>query len=287
MMKMSTVKVATIVFLIESHWFMYGECLCLQSQSDLCPLMQQARSKALSERRRDLIFGTGVISALLPWQSPLSYASRAYAKENSYERLTTSTKETAQYLQRFCNTNFLSSVVKSRYNYLYRGLSPDESAAIARNNELAAILVKDEPYDLLDPATYQSKDAASYFTHLENDMTAKGLSVKPSKGHLGTTCPKAAAEWGRAASIWPLGEQGVDFAWLKDGGLFWPNNDGNDKTIRSIITPSTITSDGTRGELSNALEGDAWEILFRADNGFLAVPTELDSDLQIYLMEIL
>jgi hypothetical protein len=38
--------------------------------------------------------------------------------------------------------------------------------------------------------------------------------------------------------------------------------------------------------LSDALRGDAWEIMFRADNGFVAVPAELDGELREYLREM-
>lgn len=234
-----------------------------------------------SNRRRDLISRIGVASALLPRHSSL-----ASPGDLSYERLATTTK-TVRYIRQFCNAEFLSCVVQSRYGFLYRGLSPRESEAAAHKKELAAIIVTDEPHDLLNPDTYQSNDAALYFSSLEKDMAAKGLSIKPSTSHLGTTCLKEAAQWGTAASIWPLGETGVEFAWLKEGGVFWPNKEGGLQRKRSIVTSSTNNGDGRGMEgLPTALQGEAWEIMFRAENGFLAVPAALDKELRASLMEM-
>lgn len=277
--------IGIILLFLECHLFIRGYCYGFHRQSE-SRIPMRSRAEALSERRRDFISSIGVASSLLPWYPSIPYSSQAYAEEISYQRLT-STKKIAQYIHRFCNSEFLSSVIKSRCNYLYRGLSPNESEAVAYNNGLAAIIVKDEPHDLLNPDTYQSNEAASYFLSLEKDMTAKRISIKPSNSHLGTTCPKDAAQWGTAASIWPLGEKGVDFAWLEDGGIFWPIKRGNHIKKRLIVTSSTNCGDSRESkELSEALQGDAWEVMFRADNGFLAVPAELDDELRKCLMEM-
>ena len=158
------------------------------------------------------------------------------------------------------------------------------------NNDIAAIIIKDEPFDLLDSETYQSDEAASYFQTLDDEMTRSGMNIKPGNGHLATTCPKEAAQWGKAVSIWPLGENGVEFAWLERGGVFWPRP--NAKKEMNILTfPTKYESASSSimvkdGMLENALQGDAWEIMFRADNGFLAVSSNIDSDLRRYLVEL-
>ena len=72
-----------------------------------------------------------------------------------------------------------------------------------------------------------------------------------------------------AVSIWPLGENGVEFAWLENGGIFWPAKI-NELNGRSLINAG----------LDMALQGDAGEIMFRADHGFIAVPAQLDSALK-------
>mmetsp|Transcript_9869 Transcript_9869/g.17823 ORF Transcript_9869/g.17823 Transcript_9869/m.17823 type:complete len:295 (-) Transcript_9869:1292-2176(-) len=287
---------ASLICLLESYLLIYGYCYSLHPKSKSHRATVQARAESLSKRRRDVIISSiGVASSSLlpPWQTslsslvlPYSIISPAYADEKIPSLPIISTREAAHYIHRYSNPEFVSSVVKSNYNFLYRGLSVDESEAVVRNN-LAAIMVKDEPHDLLDPDTYQSNEAVSYFRSLEKDMIANGLSIKPSNGHIATTCPKEAARWGAAVSIWPLGEKGVDFAWLEDGGMFWPINGGGRGKSRSVVTTSTSISDiGDKGALSEALQGDTWDVMFRADNGFLAVSAELDNELRTYLMKM-
>ena len=124
---------------------------------------------------------------------------------------------------------------------------------------------------------------------LEHELTARGSSVKPSNGHLATTCPIEATRWGTAVSIWPLGESNVEFAWLKEGGVFWPP-EGSVRGDSAIITTTTTTTTTQRemvfgfdSGLEGALRGDAWEIMFRADNGFLAASAELDIAMKLLL----
>ncbi len=184
------------------------------------------------------------------------------------------TKEITQYIKKNTNQNFLRSVMESDYNFLYRGLSPNANKQLVTENN-RALLIKDEPFDLLDVETYGSDEAATYFQSLEVQMNANRLSIRPSNSHIGSTCPVEAAKWGTAVSIWPLGEQGVQFAWLEKGGLFWPVTSSRSRAISH--------SDGSG--LSEALRGDAWEIMFRADNGFLAVPAALDDELKQILRQ--
>lgn len=132
-----------------------------------------------------------------------------------------------------------------------------------------------KPYDLLSTDTYNSEKAVAYFQGLERGMIAKGVPLKPSNSHLATTCPRDAAQWSRAASIWPFGEKGVEFAWMEDGGLFW---NGDERGMRNVLT-----SNGRNYGLAHALQGDSWEIIFRSDNGFVAVLAELDDELRAHL----
>ena len=136
---------------------------------------------------------------------------------------------------------------------------------------------------MLDPDTYNSIEAVAYFRGLENEMVAHEMPLKPSNSHLATTCPKAVAQWGRAASIWPLGEKGVAFAWMTDRGLFW----NRDAIVSDEEKKSIVVYDGKSSGLSIALQGDNWEVMFRADNGFIAVPAELDDELRAHLREML
>jgi hypothetical protein len=241
-----------------------------------------------SESRRGLITSGVFVSSHLLYCINSARPPLAYAEEGHYIRLSTSPMVIARFIHNFCNTKYLSSVRKSSYNFLYRGLLLDESQAVTNSNQLAAIIIKEEPFDLLDSDTYNSFESVEYFQSLEDKMTAMRMSLKPSNSHIGTTNPKDAARWGKAASIWPLGEKGVDFAWLKDGGLFWPIRGGklNINERNYVITSSAkVTGDGECDGLSEALRGDT-EIMFRADNGFVAVPAELDKELRKYLTEM-
>ena len=79
----------------------------------------------------------------------------------------------------------------------------------------------------------------------------------------------------------PLGEYGVEFAWT-EGELFWNSNEPGFGQGNMHI----LVGDEECNLLSDALRGDAWEIMFRADNGFVAVPAELDGELREYLREM-
>ena len=227
-----------------------------------------------SESRRNII-----TSGTLLWSIDYSvWIPIAQADDVKYTRLSTSPDVIALYICKYCNTDFLSSVTRSKYKFLYRGLSPDESEAVmTSSNDLAAIIIHSEPFDLLDPRTYNSTDSVTYFETLEHDTME--MPLKPSNSHIATTNPKDASLWGKAASIWPLGEKGVEFAWIEDGGLFWPGRMG-----RSVITSITkVAGEGKYSGISSALQVDSREIMFRADNGFIAVPVELDPELRSYL----
>lgn len=247
------------------------------------PHHRGALNDASSEKRREFISST-ITSVCNLGQLILTISSprTVDADDNtiSYVRLT-SPRTIAQYIHNSCNSIFLSSVIRSDYNFLYRGLSSKENEAITTNDNQSAIIIMEEPYDLLDSETYNSIDAASYFHRLERAMVANRMPLKPSNSHLGTTCSKTAAQWGRAASIWPLGEDGVEFAW-SDGELFWTS----DETGSRQGTMNVLVGDEECNLLSDALQGDAWEIMFRADNGFVAVPAELDGELREYLKEM-
>lgn len=225
--------------------------------------------RILKSRRKFIIITTTAI--LSPLLVPLTSDQNAYASEDHYMN---TTKEIAQYIKKNTNQNFLRSVMESDYNFLYRGLSPNANKQLVTENK-RALVITDEPFDLLDVETYGSDEAATYFQSLEVQMNANRLSIMPSNSHIGSTCPIEAAKWGTAVSIWPLGEQGVQFAWLEKGGLFWPVTSSRSRAISH--------SDGSG--LSEALRGDAWEIMFRADNGFLAVPAALDDELKQILRQ--
>mmetsp|Transcript_36948 Transcript_36948/g.75318 ORF Transcript_36948/g.75318 Transcript_36948/m.75318 type:complete len:262 (-) Transcript_36948:1474-2259(-) len=233
------------------------------------------RSSILKTRRKFVTFTT--TSILSPLLLPLS-DQNACAAEEYYSMSTI--KETAQYIQKYTNENFLRSVMESDCNFLYRGLSPDANKQLVIENS-SGLVITDEPFDLLDVETYGSNAAATYFQSLEVQMNANRLTIRPSNSHMGSTCPLEAAKWGTAVSIWPLGEHGVQFAWMEGGGLFWPVPASSESRAMAL-------SDGTQNDdrrLSEALRGYAWEIMFRADNEFLAVPAAFDDELKEILRQ--
>ena len=165
---------------------------------------------------------------------------------------------------------FLSSVAAANYRFLYRGLS---AAQISAGGD-GAVVVDDDPYDLLDPGTYNSKAAADYFRDLDDEMGARRLGLRPGNSHLATTSASDASSWGPAASIWPLGSD-VSFAWFDDDRLFWPV----ETRERTLVTDASSS-------LSAALCIDGCEVMFRSDGGYLAVPSHLDHQLRQQLISM-
>lgn len=221
-------------------------------------LAHEIRTKSRRDVMAEIIYASAIIA--LPVITPNKAA--ASTKTLQFETV----REIARYIKLNCNQQYLESVRSSDYNFLYRG----EDIKLSSQGDKLSVFVINDPPDLLDQNTYQSTEAAEYFQGLEDILSASGSNVKPSNGHLATTCPVEAAKWGTSVSVWPLGKSGVEFAWLKDGGIFWPPP--NDNLERKVVV-------GGAG-LDVALQGDAWEIMFRADNGMLAIPAELDDDLK-------
>ena len=177
-----------------------------------------------------------------------------------------SVREAVDLIGTSCNKRFLYSVVASNYNFLYHGLDPQEATE-------PSIMISKQ-CDLLNPETYDSDEAAAYFAQLDSRMARELKSpVRPSNGHLATTCPKAAGEWGVAASIWPIGEVNVHFAWFADGGLFWPRPEG---ASQDIIVDGR---DCGQMSLEDALVGDSWEVLFQTEK-FVAIPVKFEDELR-------
>jgi len=113
--------------------------------------------------------------------------------------------------------------------------------------------------------------------------------IKPSNGHLATTNSEAAKIWGGdCASVWPLGEadgDDVHFAWLEDGGEFWPSlPQGTATNVNNFAASKKVIVDGVdcgRMSLDDALEnkgGKDYEIMFRSKQ-FLLVPSMYEEKL--------
>jgi hypothetical protein len=131
-----------------------------------------------SESRRNIIASASLLCSSVDYSARILNAT---ADDVKYSRLSTSPVIIASYICKNCNSDFLSSVIRSKYRFLYRGLSPDESEAVtSTSNDLAAIIINDEPFDLLDSRTYNSMDSVTYFESLEYEMNAMEIPLKPS-----------------------------------------------------------------------------------------------------------
>ncbi|CAN0395769.1 unnamed protein product, partial [Hapterophycus canaliculatus] len=69
--------------------------------------------------------------------------------------------------------------------------------------------------------TYGSSVAAEYFraadAAMDKDFQA---AARPSNAHIMISDEKAAAAWGTACSVWPLGDS-LDYSWLESCSELW------------------------------------------------------------------
>eukprot|EP00903_Cladosiphon_okamuranus_P019501 g17933.t1 len=109
----------------------------------------------------------------------------------------------------------LLEAVRQTGRFLYRGetLSPRGVGGGSR-------VVVERP-DLLDEATYESAIAAEYFRAADAAMEKQfRASARPSNAHIMVSNKEAAAAWGTACSVWPLGDS-LDYSWLENCYEWW------------------------------------------------------------------
>lgn len=158
--------------------------------------------------RRYALFGAASAGAAPPSLS----AAQPLSLEQAVEQVLAS-----------CDPAFLSAVRQSG-RFLYRGESsilPPRGADAGNDGTTAAALLCPPP-DLLIAGTYGEDDseALAYFKSLER-TTLAGSPVKPSNGHIGVARREAAASWGEASSVWPIGRS-LHYAWPAARPDFWP-----------------------------------------------------------------
>ena len=130
--------------------------------------------------------------------------------------------------------------------------------------------------DLLSEGTYDSPQALELFQNLQTVLEKE--AVNPSNGHMATASAKDAGAWGVAGSIWPV--NGAHYAWLQDGGLFYPRPNGNGAT--NSIRRDDLIVDGKdcgRDSLEDALRSESCEVMV-ASKEYLVVPAGLDEKLR-------
>ena len=190
--------------------------------------------------------------------------------------------EALQVIATSCDRRFLEAIVSSNYRLLYRGVDEEKEGG-------PIIGIRHEASDLLDLSAYNSVDAANYFASLEDSMKLRNSPIRPSNGHLAVTSVDGARAWGGSAvSVWPLvsssptrsnsgsddAGDGVHFAWLEEGGVFWPSKDST-TNLQSVLVDGI---DCGRQALEDALQGDGWEIMFNSES-YLSVPASMDREL--------
>ena len=147
------------------------------------------------------------------------------------------------------NPDWVRAVVQA--GFIYRGVAE------------ASPTLRQDPYDLYSPATYNSARAATYFRSLDAALDkSKAPGPRARKAHLAVANAEAAAQWGTAASIWPLGA--TAYAWGPT--VFWPA-----KTNAQNVATNLRVDEG----LADCIRSGN-EVLYACDAS-IAVPQSLEA----------
>ena len=150
------------------------------------------------------------------------------------------------------NPDWVRAVVQA--GFIYRGVAE------------ATPTLRRDPYDLYSPATYNSARAATYFRSLDAALDkSKAPGPRARKAHLAVANAEAAARWGTAASIWPLGA--TAYAW--GPAVFWPANANAQNVAKSLRVDEGLAD----CILSKS------EVLYACDAS-IAVPQSLEASLR-------
>ena len=150
------------------------------------------------------------------------------------------------------NPDWVRAVVQA--GFIYRGVAE------------ASPTLRRDAYDLYSPATYKSARAATYFRSLDAALDkTKAPGPRARKAHLAVANAEAAARWGTAASIWPLGA--TAYAWGPTA--FWPAKD------RAITVAESLRVD--EGLADCIRSGN--EVLYACEAA-VAVPRALEASLR-------
>ncbi|CAN0345521.1 unnamed protein product [Pylaiella littoralis] len=112
----------------------------------------------------------------------------------------------------------LLDVVRQTGEFLYRGEALASSGDGAKSYRPRAVI---EAPDLLDEGTYGSPVAAEYFGAVDSALDKEFRApARPSNAHIMVSDKEAAAAWGTACSVWPLGDS-LDYSWLDGCSELW------------------------------------------------------------------
>ena len=150
------------------------------------------------------------------------------------------------------NPDWVRAVVQA--GFIYRGVGE------------AGPTLRRDPYDLYSPATYNSARAATYFRSLDAALDKNKMpGPRARTAHLAVANAEAAAQWGTAASIWPLGS--ISYAWGPTA--FWPTK------VRAITVAESLRVDEG---LADCIR-DGREVLYACESA-IAVPRSLEASLR-------
>eukprot|EP00752_Nemacystus_decipiens_P002827 g2635.t1 len=111
----------------------------------------------------------------------------------------------------------LLEAVRHSGRFLYRGETLSKRGGAEGGGSRAVI----ETPDLLDEETYGSAAAAEYFRAVDVAIDKEfGAFARPSNAHIMVSSKEAAAAWGTACSVWPLGDS-LDYTWLENCSEWW------------------------------------------------------------------
>jgi hypothetical protein len=121
--------------------------------------------------------------------------------------------------------------VQQSHHFLYRGAADDnddddDGGDYYRHNSPQIIIQHPEP-DLLIPGTYEDPEALDYFKCLEKRLLRSAVAARPSTGHVATSDPMEAGQWGPVVSVWPLGTE-WSYVYPKDRSTLFVESSGAD-----------------------------------------------------------
>ena len=224
-----------------------------------CTLFTLVSVNALAPRRRAfLVVAAGGLSSAHAAAGGLSSAHAAAGGAASAHALTDgavqkiSIAEAVKAIITDGNPAWIRATVES--GFIYRGVAE------------ASPTLRRDAYDLYSPATYNSARAASYFRSLDAVLDKnKAPGPRARKAHLAVANAAAAAQWGTAASIWPLGA--TAYAWGPE--VFWPTADR-----AAAVAPNLRVDEG----LADCIRGGG-EVLYACEAA-VAVPRTLEASLR-------
>ena len=100
----------------------------------------------------------------------------------------------------------------------------NEQSLLWRGSDSSDCFSKQSPApDLLDEETY-GEDGAAFFQQLEQVWRlSNGTFVPPSKAHIAVGDKSVAQQWGKAVTIWPIGD--FEFSYWKKSKLIYEDGD--------------------------------------------------------------